>query len=437
MQQQIFENPPYCNTGVQSYIIPDNDKSYSIDWLQFTTGKISYGIDYEPLNSSIPLINKLLKKLKSYYNYYDLELIPGGLYGYRYRMEVAEGITIYFFGSENKKGEKTTLIKITGKGCDRFNNIDDWFELIGFLLSDEIEASVTRLDLAIDDFYGKEISYKKFFDVVKKKFFIRSGHPKSKPHWHINDWNDYDEGCTIDFYSPSSDVQLCVYNKKAETRSKNNLDSNTPQWMRYEMRFFDEQAMSQIRNYYICLVNEKFDLNKCSSISQFLSSALYELLKLYNPCNDSNKSRWKELPEWLDFIGELKYLSFERKKSNISKILKTKLYFENQYARFLIKMYLTFGSEFLEVWIKDLIYKKRHVIEPDDLVEVNDLRIDLNKNKLSKMDLINLISKAQILDPKDIDILRANNLNVLENPDADEIFNKLLNKIGDDDGISS
>ena len=96
MNNSILQNPPLCNTGVQYTISPLKDKSYSIDWLRFTTGKIQYGQDGEPKNVSIPLINKLLIKLKSYYNFFDLELIPGGLYGYRHKMHVAEGITIYF-----------------------------------------------------------------------------------------------------------------------------------------------------------------------------------------------------------------------------------------------------------------------------------------------------------------------------------------------------
>ena len=434
MQSSILQNPPYCNTGVQYTISPHLDKSYSIDWLRFTTGKIKYGTDGEPTNTSIPLINKLLTLLKSYYNYFDLELVPGGLYGYRFRMYVSEGLTIYFNGPLNKKGEITTMVEITGTGCDKLSTIEDWFELMSYILSDEIDANITRIDLAIDDFYGKEIASNYFFDVIKKGFYKRSGSPRSKIEWIINDWKNYDEGCTVNFYAKTSDLQLCVYNKKAEVKAKKDKDTDTPQWMRYEMRFFDTQAQAQIRSFYNCLLKEKFNLSSCSSIASFLSSALYDLLKLYIPSNDKHKDRWEENPSWLKFIGDLTHIQFDRNKSKKNSILKTKEYFENNYAKFLLKMYLVFGKKFLMLWLLDFMFVKRDSLEAKDFISINDLRHDLNLKLLTSDDIFLEISRLEVINSEDIKELKKYNLNCIGNFDATDSITKALAKYEEEYG---
>lgn len=406
----FLKNPLVCNTGVQSYIVPNQKISYSIDWLRFTTGEIEFGLDGEPKNTSIPVINKLLNKLKSEFNYFDLELVPGGFYGYKFRMEVAEGITIFFNGSVNKYGQPTTMVEITGAGCDYFTTIEDWFELISFILSDEYNGKATRFDEAIDDYYGEHIKSKYFFDLIKDGFFKRAGSPKTKIKWVINDHKDYDKGCTVYFYSNSSDMQLAVYNKMAEVKEKKDKETLTPQWMRYEMRFFDDQSDSQLLNFYNCLLKEKFNLSSCSSIASLLSSSLYELLKLFKPTKDTNKQRWVELPEWIDFIGDISSVKFERHVNHISSILKTKEYFENNYAKFLLKMYLVFGFDYEKLWLSDFMYKKRASLEAKDIVSINSLRRQLGIKRLKKSEIAILLSKLEISEEDDLNVLKQFNI---------------------------
>ena len=104
------------------------------------------------------------------------------------------------------------------------------------------------------------------------------------------------------------------------------------------MRFKDDKAHEQLLAFYNCLLREKFNLDSYLSVPKLISSSMYELLRLYIPTNDSNKSRWEELPEWLNFVGDVKNIKFERNKSHISNILKTKEYFEENYAKFLLKL---------------------------------------------------------------------------------------------------
>ena len=322
MQSSILQNPLYCNTGVQSYIVPQFELSYSIDWLRFTTGKIKYGIDGEPTNSSIPIINKLLKLMKCNHTYHELDLVPKGLFGYRSSMVVSEGITLHFNGPINKHGEKTTMVEISGAGCDHFETLHDWFEFMSFILSDEFDCRASRFDEAVDDFTGKNITGAMVFNILRRGFFKRSGSPKSKIQWVTSNLDSYGDGTTAYLYSNTSSIQFCIYDKMAEVKAKKNKETNTSQWMRYEMRFYDDKAHEQLLAFYNCLLREKFNLDSYLSVPKLISSSMYELLRLYIPTNDSNKSRWEELPEWLNFVGDVKNIKFERNKSHRSNILK-------------------------------------------------------------------------------------------------------------------
>ena len=406
--------PPNGNTGVQSYNIdykfgffhPEAEISYSIDWLRITTGKIEYGEDQEPKTTSIPLINDLLKVLKSNYNYFDLVIESGGYYGFRSKMIVCDGIQINYYGPPNKKGDITTMIELSGTGCDRFKSIFDWYFLIKFLI-EELNCNCSRIDEAIDDFYGKKISMNDFLDTCKDGFFIRSGSPKNKPKWIINNWKNYDDGCTIEFYSPTSSIQLVSYNKMAEQIAKNNPISDTVQWLRHEMRFFDEQANNQLRVFYDCLCFEVMGQisENSTAFSKYVSSALYECLKLYKSCNDSNKSRWIEHPGWKAFIGDISGIKFKRSKTKNDKILKTKIYFEDSYSRFLLKMYLVFGKEYFNLWIKDFLFNNRKKLDPEDYVNINELRHELGMKTLRIDEILIKAAEMQLLSDEDLKII--------------------------------
>ena len=406
--------PPNCNTGVPIYnndyqygfFHPDDEVSYSIDWLRITTGKIEYGDDQEPKTTSIPLINELLKVLKSNYNYFDLIIEPGGYYGFRSKMIVCDGIKINLYGPPNKKGETTTMIDISGTGCDRFRTLFDWYYLIKFCIED-LNCNCSRIDEAIDDFYGNSITYKEFFDVSKKGFYSRSGSPKNKLQWIINDWDDYDAGCTIKWYSDTSNIQLVSYNKMAEQKNKNNPIPDTPQWLRHEMRFFDEQANNQLRVFYDCLCFEVMGQVSVNStvFSKYVSSALYECLRLYKPCKDTNKARWVEHPGWKAFIGDISGIKFKRSKTKNDKILKTKIYFEESYSRFLLKMYLVFGKEYFNLWIKDFLFNNRKKLEPEDYVNINELRHELGMVMLNINQILIKAAEMQLLTDEDLNII--------------------------------
>lgn len=435
-------NPPFSNTGVPIYNDRINDYkygsfevekkvSYSIDWLRVTTGKIEYDEDHEVKNTSIPLINGLLRVLKSPFNYFDLRIEKGGLTYGETRMVVCNGITIYFYGSINKKGEILTVIDISGTGCDRFNSLNDWYELIKYLKED-LNCNCTRLDCAVDDYFGEDITYKEFFDLLSDGFYTRMGSPKKIPLWHREGNKNYDAGCTVDLYR-GGDIELCCYNKMAEQYDECNPLPNSPQWLRHELRFKNKQGDIQLNVFYGCILYEligEINDNACA-FSKYVSGALYEALKLYTPTKDTNKARWEEHPGWKRFIGDISSVKFVRPKTKTDNILKTKVYFEDSYSRFLLKMYLTFGKEYFYIWLDDFMFHNRKKIEPSDIVNVNELRNALNEPILSLNEIVVKMSSLEVLDSNKKLILNKYDL-----PTMQQVKDIELNRQVDKDIIS-
>ena len=192
-----------------------------------------------------------------------------------------------------------------------------------------------------------------------------------------------------------------------EQRYKDNVVFDTPQWLRYEMRFYDEAAEGELTKFYTCLLNEKYGYGDGIPMSDLLSSSLYELLKLYEDTNDTNKARWEEKKEWLDFVGSVKHIEFERPESRINKIIKTKKYFEDNYTKFLNKLYLATDFDYVIAWMKKAMFDNVKRVEGEDIAEVNGLRMDLGLEPISDD---GVKRKLQMLYSDDYDILKKYNL---------------------------
>ena len=408
--------PPMGNTGARiynsnnlnyefGYFNPENKISYSIDWITLVTTKIQFGLDGEPINTSIPIINELLKVLKSYYNYFDLKMEYSGK-RYRSKIVVSPGIIIFFNGSPDKRGDPTSMIEISGEGCDKFNSFNDWYLLVKFCI-EELNCKCTRLDVAIDDYYGEQINYNEFFDLIKDDMYTRTGTPRNKIDWHNNSLKTYDLGCTVTFYSTSSNINLVSYNKMAEQIDKNNPIPNSPQWLRHEMRFTKEQGDVQLRVFYECLlkeVNGEISDNS-TSFSKYASSALYTCLKLYSKKDGTNPDRWIEHPGWLNLIGDISDIKFIRPKTKTSNLFKRMIHFTESYSRFLLQMYLLFGQEYFNLWIKNIMYKNKKRLEAKDFIEVNDLRNSLDLPFISLFSINNQVSDLAITNEKEIEVI--------------------------------
>lgn len=381
--------PGFSNTGAtNTYIHIDVDKSYSIDWFQ---GSIHNGIRYDNKNKitydSIPFINKIIEIITPGKTYFDFEIEPGGLNGYREHMDIAEGVCIYFNGPKNKNDKVTSMLKLTGTGCDCVKTETDWFNLLNLLLDSDNDFHATRIDLAVDDYRGKEMSFNYFYKAIKNKNYVRCGSPRKLPTFFLEDWDNVTQGMTINMFSPSSDVNVRIYDKMAEQKAKKNYLADTEQWVRYEMEFNKKQAEKTVREFYTMLLNKYILKDDHYSMQAFLSSKMYSLFKLKEPSDDSNKSRWDDDEKYMDFLGSFQSCRFERFETKKCELCHTKEYLEENYMKVFAKLYLATDLDFLIAWLKQGMYYAKDKLKTIDVIEINNLRKQLGLDELDLEDI--------------------------------------------------
>ncbi|MGE4572191.1 MAG: replication initiation factor domain-containing protein, partial [Candidatus Izemoplasmatales bacterium] len=121
------------------------------------------------------------------------------------------------------------------------------------------DGSFKRLDIAIDDFSGKEQNIYDLKYYAEKHWWIGSYRSCKIIESTIKNPDRGSKGFSLTFGSPGSN-QLVIYDKYLEqltNRNTVNMPSDT--WYRYEMRFVNDKANSVVRN--LLLHNMINDLN--------------------------------------------------------------------------------------------------------------------------------------------------------------------------------
>ena len=300
--------------------IDEKDVQIHIDYLSFTI----------PLESEIDVKYAFEEIKEDLANLFWLtsinygKLLNWGKNGYEYELSLGENISVRYGGERNamkriidwdnniKSEEKydSLMVEVKGQGCREIEflsggNVDylkiiSWVELHG--------GKFTRIDIAIDDMKGDVIRLNKILDTVAKGLYTSS----FKAFPYINDTalkkNNYheinieDEPCTLYFGKTTSDKQLCIYNKKAERKNKN--DSWPGEyWIRYEMRFRHDAADNLA--YFM-------QTKKMNDIGVFACEQLKTLLTLKCPYYNGKKSNIRTvrmldiLPAWDKFLNAVK-----------------------------------------------------------------------------------------------------------------------------------
>ena len=222
------------------------------------------------------------EQLKSLLGLFDQtwELAEYGRDGYK-RREVFNGVSILYDGRLNDDGQDDmgVCVECSGQGCrslESFGNID-WLSFFSFLMDEENEFKITRLDLAFDDHTG-------ILDKLRLKLDTDDGNYRSKFRtWEIRYGS---QGFSIYHGSKQSQVMIRIYDKAAE---RGLLDGT--HWIRVELQLRDENASGAIKAY---LEHE--------ILGKVFSGILATYLVYCEESNDSNKSRWATADYWEDLI---------------------------------------------------------------------------------------------------------------------------------------
>lgn len=226
------------------------EKRCVIDWISFTTSKFLIKKHYLFDNYTILENTELMLFL----NIFGITEIPpiqlSGKNGYKNMILIGEHIQI-LFGSpfiKDNSGNYVSQILMSGQACREFENHYDagWQKLLSVLSS---IGQFKRVDIAIDDFQGKEISIYEIESLMRKGFYTsRFNHRNFNISERVSGENVYADGFTITLGKRPGN-QLCIYDKRKERDSKREYDLPVKTWYRYEMRITDERADQLVREY--------------------------------------------------------------------------------------------------------------------------------------------------------------------------------------------
>jgi len=155
--------------------------------------------------------------------------IDGGLFGFTERHRIYAHLDdggkpvevgSIALGGDSQKGR--WLLQLTGKGCGL---ITDWESLAEMLES--IEATITRVDLAID-FLDGEYSVDDAMDMLEQGLFTSNGRTPSS--MQMGDWFRQQDGRTLYVGKGKNGKMLRVYEKGKQMKSVNS------KWTRYEVQ---------------------------------------------------------------------------------------------------------------------------------------------------------------------------------------------------------
>lgn len=274
--EKIFDVPPYSNRGAQN--TSEMRLRACVDWFQVTL-------------KSVQTISDVCDILGLPFS--EFVKIDSGKYGYKshYRYD---HIAIYCDGHEDMGFH----IEMSGQGCREYEQRSqkDWSLLFGQLMF--FNANFTRIDLAIDDFYG-------YFNLstILRKVKQKAVSSKFKNAINIETISLKDgknAGHTIKFGSPQSRIQVTFYDKLAERKAAGKqIEDGITFWNRTEIRMRDERASAVA----LLIAYESCEIGK------MVQAILKNYINFLIPdAKDRNKSRWKTCGFWEKFLGDVERL---------------------------------------------------------------------------------------------------------------------------------
>lgn len=387
MQKTTYNSGDISNTpSLLENTVINNDfkeKTVCFDWFTCTIDYLKYGDSIKASHDNKFLIeceeeiNEIIEILggKLYINQYDQEY---GRFGYKWRIDVQEGIEIHFKGPVSKNNNYTTMINISGHGCKYFTNNNLWSKIFSFFL--EKNATFTRLDLAIDDFTGYEITIYEVLELQKNRDYtsiwvksplILGTINKDK----INGW----DGLTI-YFGKNSDTGLTLYDKGQEQIDGGGINQ-FKYWVRWEMRFGKTKSIDIIKQYLVFL-------DKKIAFFNYATSVLFNLIQ-FRVRNENNytKTDWPIHPGYLKFIDKVKLVEYEETKDVLTTLDRKIDWLNRSVFKSLAQCYIVFGPVIFDEWFNRNLLMAMHQIETSDINVMNSKNRELGVEDLTQGDI--------------------------------------------------
>jgi phage replication initiation protein len=340
LKQQEKILPPSSNTGVEN--TRESGLRACVDWVQATFKSLSYE----------QVITEVLQM-----NLKEFAETKNGQFGYKCGLQCGN-VTVYYEGQDGMG----VHLHMTGQGCRQYESLKkrSWRNLFLIMQSLDADSKFSRLDIAIDDFDG----YFKIPSLIKK---VKKGELSSKfkkatriEKIAIDDGSS--NGNTIYFGSPTSDIQIRMYEKNHQTEQQDEIEM----WNRTEIQLRNERA-NAVAN--IIVREEEGNEN----LGRVIKGILAYYLEFKNKPKktdtnkvDTNKSRWKVSPFWTKFLGDVDKLQLTQVAPDRT-VEKTASWLEAQVAPSLAIMANALDKKDFEKFYKDLLENGEERLKEKDI----------------------------------------------------------------------
>ena len=367
------------------------DKRILFDWISYTFDDfhdfdIYSGKTYLEEHSSF-VMKGLLKLLGSEsLDWTKCNIEEKAFNGYKYSILIGEAIFINFCGPRSSRNKRTTQLLMKGEGCREFIEYQNgnWYDLFQFLITNTL-GHFKRIDLAIDDFQGKELNIYDLEELARNKLWV--GSFRSLQVIHSIDFSSEtprSKGFSLTFGSEKS-TQLQIYDKNLERAAKKKETFATNTWYRYEMRLKEGKADNLVFEY-LKVINCKDDKFALAKLSSGILRGLLEFKDVNN--TKSRVKNRKIMPAWLNFLNLSEKIDLKSHYKIEGTIEHKKKWYNRSMTKLDSKFYLSNPSEYVKEHMNN-IYMAMKKLSFEDIVAINKQRISKGLEKISKKDILN------------------------------------------------
>ena len=259
----------------------------------------TFPLDCDADDSIMFKVHEMVKLMAQYLNVKNFEIAKSkyAQNNFNYQYQLGEHIILRLDGPMNDCYQRTCHLELKGEGCRDFeirNPKKTWSNFLLFMV--QLNARFKRIDIAIDDYSGKDVTLGWLYEKFSKRRYTSVFRSPVAPHGSL------DTGLTLQFGSNESPIELVIYDKLAE-RKKRKKECDKTYWVRYEMRFRNDLAERIAHQLIATLKGDDY----ATKFSTFTFEQLYRIIDIKEENNYSiqNQKKAKTDPRWLAFLDNV------------------------------------------------------------------------------------------------------------------------------------
>ena len=320
----------------------------------------TFPLDCDADDSIMFKVHEMVKLMAQYLNVKNFEIAKSkyAQNNFNYQYQLGEHMILRLDGPMNDCYQRTCHLELKGEGCRDFeirNPKKTWTNFLLFMV--QLNARFKRIDIAIDDYSGKDVTLGWLYEKFSKRRYTSVFRSPVAPHGSL------DTGLTLQFGSNESPIELVIYDKLAE-RKKRKKECDKTYWVRYEMRFRNDLAERIAHQLIATLKGDDY----ATKFSTFTFEQLYRIIDIKEENNYSiqNQKKAKTDPRWLAFLDNVEKGILPKVEDGLPKTF-------NQY----MKAAIPYVSMFL-------LLKYLEVYQVQELFEIEIYKFMKDQMKFSK-----------------------------------------------------